>query len=86
MVDKIIEARNISKSYQIDGRTISVLTDIDLDIDCGEFVVVAGASGSGKTTLLSLLSGLDCPSNGSVKISGREITGLSEDNLVAGAQ
>jgi putative ABC transport system ATP-binding protein len=62
MVERIIEARNIAKSYEIDGRTISVLSGIDLDIDYGEFVVVAGASGSGKTTLLSLLSGLDCPS------------------------
>lgn len=77
----MIEAKNVTKTYEIEERTITVLDDIDLEIDSGEFVVVAGSSGSGKTTLLSLLSGLDHPSHGSVKISGREINGLSEDDL-----
>ena len=77
----MIEAKNVTKTYEIEERTITVLDDIDLEIDSGEFVVVAGSSGSGKTTLLSLLSGLDHPSHGSIKISGREITGLGEDDL-----
>ena len=77
----MIQAKNVTKTYEIEERTITVLDDIDLEIDSGEFVVVAGSSGSGKTTLLSLLSGLDHPSHGSVKISGREITGLGEDDL-----
>lgn len=81
MIQKMIEAKNVTKTYEIEGRIITVLDDIDLEIDSGEFVVVAGSSGSGKTTLLSLLSGLDHPSHGSVKISGREITGLGEDDL-----
>ncbi len=81
MIDTMIEARNVTKTYEIEDRTITVLDRIDLAIGEGEFVVVAGSSGSGKTTLLSLLSGLDNPSHGSVQISGREITGLGEDDL-----
>lgn len=81
MIQKMIEAKNVTKTYEIEERTITILDDIDLEIDSGEFIVVAGSSGSGKTTLLSLLSGLDHPSHGSVKISGREITGLGEDDL-----
>ena len=77
----MIEAKNVTKTYEIDERTITVLDDIDLQIDTAEFVVVAGSSGSGKTTLLSLLSGLDNPSRGSIRISGQEITTLGEDDL-----
>ena len=77
----MIEAKNVTKTYEIEKRTITVLDDIDLEIDTGEFVVVAGSSGSGKTTLLSLLSGLDNPSRGSIRISGQEITTLREDDL-----
>ena len=67
MIHKMIEAKNVAKTYDIDDRTITVLEGIDLEVDCAEFVVIAGSSGSGKTTLLSLLSGLDSPSRGSVK-------------------
>ena len=81
MTEKMIEATNVAKTYEIDKRTITVLENIDLEIDRAEFVVIAGSSGSGKTTLLSLLSGLDSPSRGSVKIAGRDITALSEDDL-----
>jgi putative ABC transport system ATP-binding protein len=54
---------------------------VSLSVAPGEFVVVAGSSGSGKTTLLSILSGLDAPSSGRVIAAGRDITGLSEDEL-----
>lgn len=80
-IENMIEAKNVTKTYGIEDRTITVLDDIDLDIGAGEFVVVAGSSGSGKTTLLSLLSGLDNPSRGSIRIAGREITALGEDDL-----
>ena len=79
----LLEARNITHSYPLDGRTIPVLNDVSLQVDPGEFVVVSGSSGSGKTTLLTLLSGLDRPTAGQVFIDGREISGASEEQLAA---
>ena len=81
MPDTILAADRLSKYYYLGGQKISVLQDVTLAIEKGEFVVVAGSSGSGKTTLLSLLSGLDLPSSGRIAIAGRDITGLTEDQL-----
>ena len=77
----ILEARRLTKTYQVDQRVISVLDDVSLAIEPGEFVVIAGSSGSGKTTLLTLLSGLDHPTEGRVFIDGQEITRASEAEL-----
>ena len=77
----ILEARNLTKTYAVENRRITVLKDISLSIAQGEFVVIAGSSGSGKTTLLTLLSGLDQPSSGHVAIQDQEITGATEDEL-----
>ena len=77
----ILETKQVTKTYKIDGRPISVLRDISLAIPQGEFVVFTGSSGSGKSTLLSLLSGLDNPTEGRVFVQGRDITNLSEDEL-----
>jgi putative ABC transport system ATP-binding protein len=77
----ILEARNVSKSYSIDGRPITVLDDVSLAVATGEFLVVRGASGSGKSTLLAILSGLDRPDLGRIVMEGKDITELSEDDL-----
>lgn len=77
----LLEARNISKTYTVDHRVITVLREISLTVDPGEFIVIAGSSGSGKTTLLTLLSGLDQPCSGKVVIDGQDITGASEEEL-----
>ena len=77
----LIEAREISKTYRIGERHLTVLSDVSLSVDAGEFLVIEGASGSGKTTLLSMLSGLDRPTSGRVFFEGRDITDLDEDAL-----
>jgi putative ABC transport system ATP-binding protein len=77
----ILEARELSKSYTIGDRLISVLNHVSFTVSPGEFMVVAGDSGSGKTTLLSILSGLDKPSSGRIMIDGEDITDLREDDL-----
>ena len=77
----IIEARQLNKTYSIDDRRIQVLQDVSVGIRAGEFAVIQGSSGSGKSTLLSLLSGLDRPDSGTVRIQGQDITKLSEDDL-----
>ena len=81
MVGNELEAIQLSKSYTVDARLIMVLNDISLSVARGEFVVVEGKSGSGKSTLLSVLSGLDSPDGGRIIVGGRDITGLSEDEL-----
>ena len=77
----IIEAENVTKTYTIGDRQISVLDNISLVVSTAEFLVVEGSSGSGKTTLLSLLSGLDKPTTGRVFIEETDITDASEDDL-----
>lgn len=77
----MIEAHHVTKTYQIDNRTLTVLNDVTLAIGAGEFVAIIGSSGSGKSTLLSLLSGLDSPTAGRICVAGKDITHLSEDEL-----
>ena len=77
----ILEAERISKNYKIGDQRISVLSDVSLGVEPGEFLVVSGTSGSGKTTLLSLLSGLDKPSAGRIWIDGHDITDSTENEL-----
>jgi putative ABC transport system ATP-binding protein len=77
----IVEIRNLSKSYRRGSQTLPVLIDLSLDIDKGEFLALMGPSGSGKTTLLNLIAGIDKADSGSIKVSGVEITSLSETEL-----
>lgn len=77
----LVEADQLTKAYAIGNRRITVLSGIDLVVRPGEFLVIRGSSGSGKTTLLSLLSGLDHPDSGRIRIDGHDITDLSEDEL-----
>ena len=65
---KIIEAKQVTKTYNVGHREIRVLDEVSLSVSEGEFLVVEGSSGSGKTTLLSLLSGLDKPTSGSLSL------------------
>lgn len=59
--------------------TLSILSDVNLQVVAATSVAITGASGSGKSTLLGLLAGLDLPSAGSLALFGQEITNLSED-------
>lgn len=77
----LIQAKNLSKSFGVDTRRISILHDISLNIHAGEFIAIMGKSGSGKSTLLSLLAGLDYPDTGEIWLAGENLTHLSEDQL-----
>ncbi|BAZ93638.1 ABC-type transporter, ATPase component [Thiohalobacter thiocyanaticus] len=74
-----IRAVGLDKEVTTPKGTLSILSDITLQINRGETAAVVGASGSGKSTLLGLLAGLDLPSRGHVWLDGAELTALDED-------
>ena len=73
----ILTGAGLSKRYG----DLEVVKGVSLSIDAGEFVCLVGKSGCGKTTLLSLLSGLERPTAGQVKLDGKDITSATEDEL-----
>lgn len=75
----MISLRKISKVYGKGAAENTVLRDIDLDIEEGEFVAIMGPSGSGKSTLLNILGTLDVPSSGEYTFFDTEIGSLSAD-------
>ena len=77
----IIQVQNVYKSYWRDSIETSVLHNITLNIEEGEFLALMGPSGSGKTTLLNLISGIDKPSKGSIFVGGKDISKLGESAL-----
>ncbi|MCY3908429.1 MAG: ABC transporter ATP-binding protein [Anaerolineaceae bacterium] len=77
----VVELRGLSRAFGAGERRRVVLNEIDLRVDEGEFLVFLGRSGSGKSTLLNMLSGIDRPDSGSVRIAGRELGALGEREL-----
>ncbi len=78
----IIEIQNVSKIYNTRVIPVQALKDIDLSIEQGEFSAVVGPSGSGKTTLLNIIGGLDAATQGTVILSGNNITTMNEGALI----
>lgn len=77
-----IELRNVSKSYGVGKDRTEVLSNINLEIEEGEFVAIVGFTGSGKTTLINLISGLIMPDEGEVLFKGEPVTGPSHERGV----
>jgi putative ABC transport system ATP-binding protein len=82
MKKTIIDAHNVSKTYNEKMIPVKALQDVHLHIEEGEFVALVGPSGSGKSTLLNMIGGLDEPSSGTVFVDGVEITKLPENKLI----
>ena len=74
----VVELNDVSKSYAEGDAVREVLAGTSLTLHAGEFVVLLGRSGSGKSTLLNLISGIDLPSRGTVRVAGQELGALSE--------
>ncbi|HEY0720759.1 MAG TPA: ABC transporter ATP-binding protein [Gammaproteobacteria bacterium] len=80
-MEQQIVLHQVSKGYPVAGRQLHALQEIDLQIAAGEFVAIVGKSGSGKSTLLNMLTGIDHPSNGSVRVNNTDVHGLNESAL-----
>jgi len=76
MNDIVLSASALEKTFGMGEVAVPVLRGIDLEVRRGESVAIVGASGSGKSTLLHLLGGLDAPTAGSVKLLGKDLSGL----------
>ena len=77
----MINLRKVTKTYSRGGETLSVLDEIDLDVEDGQFCVLMGPSGSGKTTLLNIIGGLDHADSGEVQVAEEDVTRLSDSDL-----
>ncbi|MGH2456840.1 MAG: ABC transporter ATP-binding protein [Candidatus Limnocylindria bacterium] len=75
----ILEARDLVKSYPLQGGSVDALRGVSLAVQRGEFVAIMGTSGSGKSTMLHLLGGLDRPTSGEVVIDGVNISQLDDE-------
>ncbi len=81
-MDTIIDAHNITKTYNPKTIPVVAVNDVHLHLERGEFTALVGPSGSGKTTLLNLIGGLDKPDTGNILIHGTDITRLSANQLI----
>ena len=77
----LVRLENISKTFRQGDIEVHALTDIDLQVEEGEFAALVGPSGSGKTTLLNIIGGLDSPTSGKVHLNGTDVTALNESQL-----
>jgi putative ABC transport system ATP-binding protein len=77
----VVSLSNVTKYYTRGAQRVSVLQDLSLDIQQGEFVAVMGPSGSGKTTLLNLVAGIDRPDQGEIVVAGESIGSYSSRQL-----
>ncbi len=79
MTDPIIAVQNVGKDVQDATGTLTILHDIDFQLQARQSVAIVGASGSGKSTLLSIMAGLDTPTRGTVQLQGTDLFSLGED-------
>jgi ABC-type lipoprotein export system ATPase subunit len=77
----LIEIKDVHKVYKTDAGEFPALKGINLEIGAGEFVSVIGKSGSGKTTLINMLTGIDRPTDGDLRVSGTSINKLNEGEM-----
>jgi ABC-type lipoprotein export system ATPase subunit len=77
----LVQAQHLSKNYPMGRSVVKALRDVSFTVPRGSFTVIAGPSGSGKSTLLHLLSCLDKPDSGTLRIAGQEMNALRDSGL-----
>ena len=80
---EVVRLENVGKQYALGESTVTALSGINLVVERGMFLALAGPSGSGKSTLLNLIGCIDTPSAGRVLINGEDVSGKSSDALAA---
>jgi putative ABC transport system ATP-binding protein len=79
----VIELRGVTKMFVLGDSRVNAVDRVDLDVGPGEYISIMGPSGSGKSTLLNLIALLDRPTAGDYRFEGRDVVGLSDDELAA---
>ena len=82
-MSKIMNVKDLCKTYIVDKRQNNVLKNVNFDIEEGEMVAIMGPSGSGKSTLLYSVSGMDDATSGEVIFEGKDLTNLSKNELTS---
>jgi len=78
----VILTKEIKKTYNPNTIPVEALRGVNLNIEQGEFTAIVGPSGSGKTTLLNIIGGLDRPTSGYIEVGGKDISTLSDRQLI----
>jgi len=77
----VIAAEDLGKVYKLDEQEVEALCGVTLNVERGEFVAIMGPSGSGKSTLMNLIGCLDTPTTGTLRLNGKLVSAMSEDEL-----
>ena len=81
MNETLISVRGLRKTYRIGEQVVHALDGLDLDVAQNEYAALMGPSGSGKSTLMNVLGCLDTPTAGTYRLNGREVAGMTADEL-----
>lgn len=79
----MLSIENVTKTYRGRAGSLPVLTQVNLEVRCGELCALTGASGSGKTTLMNLIGLLDRPDAGTIRLDGTDTAALRDDAIAA---
>jgi putative ABC transport system ATP-binding protein len=79
----LVRVENVSKQYRLDDQLVPALKSINLNIEQGVFLAIAGPSGSGKSTLLNLIGCIDTPSSGRIWIDDQDVSATTPDGLAS---
>ena len=77
----VLDLQGVTKTYGAGPTALTVLHDVDLGVEAGDYMAVVGPSGSGKSTLLNVMGALDRPSTGRVRLAGDDVTTMSDAAL-----
>lgn len=78
---KLIDLKNINKSYRNGDQELQVLKNVHLEVEEGEFLAIMGPSGSGKSTLMNIIGMLDRPTTGEYHLEGEDVSKLNDKRL-----